>query len=65
MPYHVSLDLTPEQVRLLKMRAAAEGTTVKELVTIQTQIYLDKWSGNPAAGGGRRGRAPAKSKNKT
>ena len=60
--YHVSLDLTTDQVKQLKMRAVTEGTTVKELTTIIVQIYLEKWSGKPAAGGGSREREPAKSK---
>lgn len=61
MSYHVSPDLTPDQVRLLKMRAAAERTTVKELVTIQLQLYLEKWSDNSDVGKGSRGK-PAKQK---
>lgn len=63
--YHVSLDLTPDQVKQLKMAAVAEGTTVKELATIQVQVYLEKRSGDPAAGGGSRGKAPAKKKKKS
>ena len=60
MPYHVSLDLTADQVKQLKTRAIAEGTTVRELVTITVQIYLEKWFGEPEAGEGSRGKEPAK-----
>lgn len=60
--YHVSLDLTPDQVKELKMVAVAEGTTVKELTTTIVQTYLGKRAGRPAAGSGSRGKVPAKAK---
>jgi hypothetical protein len=62
VPYHVSLELTPDQVRQLKVVAAEEGTTVKELTTTVVQTYLGKRSGKPAAGGGSRGKAPVEQK---
>ena len=62
MPYHVSLELTNDQVKQLKHRAVAEGTSVRELVTITVQDYLAKWFKNPAAGEGSRGKEPAKQK---
>ena len=58
--YHVSLDLTDDQKYRLKKAALEEGTTVKELVTAVVTVFLDKRSEKPAAGGGSRGRSPAK-----
>ena len=62
MPYHVSLDLTSDQVKKLKHRAVAEGTSVRELVTVTVQRYLDDWSDESAAGSGSRGKESAKTK---
>jgi hypothetical protein len=52
--YHVGLDLTPDQVKLLKVAAAEEGTTVKELSTIVMQQYLEKRSSKSGTGTGSR-----------
>ncbi len=60
--YHVGLDLTPDQVKCLKVAAVEEGTTVKELTTIVVQQYLDKRSSESGAGTGSREEQSAKSK---
>ena len=46
--YHVALDLSPEQVRRLKVLAATTSTTVKELVSTLVVIALDM-DGDPEA----------------
>jgi len=58
--YHVSLDLTAEQVQNLKRAALDDLKTVKDLVTGLVVVDLGKRSGKLAAGGGSRGRKPAK-----
>ena len=62
MPYHVSLELTADEVADLKMVALRKRTTVKGFVTDLVKSSLSRQSGEPAAGGGSRGKAPAKSR---
>jgi len=60
--YHVSLDLTADEVADLKMVALKKRTTVKGFVTGLVKSSLNQQSGESAAGSGSRGRKPAKSK---
>jgi len=62
--YHVSLDLTANEVTDLRMAALKKQTTVKGFVTDLVRVSLGWQSGKPAAGGGSRERLPAKSKTK-
>ncbi len=64
MPYHVSLELTADQVHNLKRVALDDLKTVKELVTDLVVAHLDGRSGKTVAGGGSREKLPAKSKTK-
>ena len=42
MNYHAVLDLTPEEIKSLKMAAIDLGITVKELVGRLVRLYLTK-----------------------
>ena len=48
--YHVGLDLTPDQVKQLKVAVAKKGTTVKGFVAALVVGSLDKESESSEAG---------------
>ena len=58
--YHIILDLTDEQVYNLKVRATQERKPIKAVVRDLVVGYLDKRSGDSAAGGGSREKTSAK-----
>ena len=60
--YHVSLDLTADEVADLKMVALKKRTTVKGFVTDLVKGSLNQQSGESVAGGGRRGEKSANQK---
>lgn len=60
--YHVSLDLTADEVADLKMTALKKRTTVKGFVTDLVKGSLNQQFGEPVAGNGRRGEKSAKTK---
>ena len=62
MPYHVSLELTADEVADLKMTALKKRTTVKGFVTDLVKGSLNQQSGESVAGDGRRGEKSANQK---
>ena len=60
--YHVSLDLTADEVADLKMVALKERTTVKSFVTNLVKGSLNQQSGESVADDGRRGEKSANQK---
>ena len=60
--YHVSLDLTADEVADLKMVALKKRTTVKGFVTNLVKGSLDQQSGEPAADSRSRGEESANQK---
>ena len=60
--YHVSLDLTADEVADLKMVALKKRTTVKGFVTDLVKGSLDQQSGEPAADSRSRGEKSANQK---
>lgn len=60
--YHVSLDLTADEVADLKMTALKKRTTVKGFVTDLVKGSLNQQFGEPVADNGRRGEKSAKTK---
>ena len=60
--YHVSLELTADQIADLKMAALKKRTTVKGFIADLVVGALEKQSGEPVAGSRYREKVPAKKK---